>query len=290
MREQATADKDAKRILQPGELAERLASELSRVRLRGGFVSLLLVGGGHAASARGDEWASAAAVALEKQTRRQDVVGRLESEVAVIMPGTDSDEVLQAGRRLLRLVASSRPARKLSAGVATAFGDVEGGASALIAAAGEALHDAAPGRVAASRSLRGRPAVLVVDDDLPFAQAICDEICERGWEAHPCTTIEDAMQRTEGPCYSALFVDLVLARGTGIDVIRRAVASAPWRPVVLMTGYEIDPATVLEVLELGPVLFVKKPLAGTGLDVALQMFRDSLFGRPAHARRLSPAA
>src|SRR5258705_279512 len=82
-----------------------------------------------------------------------------------------SSEAVRAGERLLSLVTeqvartggAATPAD--SAGVATAYGEVEGGGSALFGAAEEALREAGPGQVVRSRTLEGRPRILVVDDD-----------------------------------------------------------------------------------------------------------------------------
>ncbi len=206
------------------------------------------------------------------------------------MPDTSATEATQLAYRLLQ-VGEGR-GFSLSGGLATALGSVEGDGPALLAAAEEALDEALPGQVTSSSSLKGNPRVLVVDDDLAFAQALADSLTERGWEGHPCTSREDALQRVTDPDYCSVFVDLVLAGGTGIDVIRRAVACQPGRPVVLMSGYGVDRTTMKEVLALGPVLFMRKPLSVTELDSAIRTLRGRLTGatrRAAHRIDLVPS-
>lgn len=261
----------------------KVAVEIARLRRGGGFLTLAYFAPAPKVEVAPD--LRHIAESLSGEIRIYDTLGLLDSGLALLMPDTTVEEGQSAGRRLLDLTlapAMGRP--RLCGGVAGLYGQQEVEASDLLAAAEQAAEEAAPGQVVPSRTLRGCPRVLVVDDDLRFAQALSDAISDRGWEAHPCTTIDDAKQRVARPEYAALFVDLVLVRGSGIDVIRQALASQPKRPVVLMTGYEIDPTTMLDVLELGPVLFVKKPLTGTGLDVAMQMFRDAIPGHPALRR------
>jgi PleD family two-component response regulator len=264
----------------------RLAAEVARVRRLGGFLSLAQV------SVVNDGVATAAvAHRLSRIVRLQDVVGVRGSRVSVLLPDTALLEATSAGDRFVRVIEKEElPARgpqaAVSVGVATVFGEVEGGPEALFAAANEALDEAAPGQIVRSRTLDGRPRVLIVDDDLTFAQALSDAVFERGWEGHPCTGFKDACQRAEDGGYSALFVDLILAPGSGVEIVRRAIAKSPRRPVILMSGANASHAAVLEALELGPVTFVGKPLSSADLDKTLQMCRDLLPGTERMTRRM----
>jgi len=201
-----------------------------------------------------------------------------------LMPETTVREAVRAGERLLSLVTkeAALPAGDAlprdSAGVATAYGEVEGGGSALLAAAEDALRQAAPGQVVSSRTLEGRPRILVVDDDLTFAQALAETISERGWEAHPCSEPADARQRVKDRSYSGLFIDMVLPGTSGAEILRDALAAHPRRPAILMSGHDANHEAILEALTLGPVMFVHKPMSSADLDSALQMFRELVPG------------
>lgn len=94
----------------------------------------------------------------------------------------------------------------------------------------------------------------MVDEDLTFAQALAETISEREWEAHPCTDVADARERVKDPSYSGFFVDLVLPRSSGIEILREALAANPGRPAVLMSGHDVDPSAILDALSLGPVM------------------------------------
>jgi CheY-like chemotaxis protein len=78
--------------------------------------------------------------------------------------------------------------------------------------------------------------------------------------------------------YSGLFIDLVLPGTSGVEILRHALALHPRRPAALMSGVDAQHDSVAQALELGPVVFVRKPLSPADLDSALAMFRELLPG------------
>src|SRR5947209_2963374 len=64
----------------------------------------------------------------------------------------------------------------------------------------------------------------------------------------------------------------------GVEVVRKWLAAHPGRPAVLMSGYDSRAEAVIDALSLGPVMFVKKPIAPADLEAALEMFRQLLPG------------
>jgi PleD family two-component response regulator len=284
-------------LLDPVTFRGRVWTEVSRLQRSGGFLSLLVLG----ARAFDDRLPTEQMVAevmarLRRSVRLQDVPGqRGPATLAILMPDTSLADARRAAERLLRVATEGAPlAPRLvaAAGVATVFGEVEGGADALIAATEDALAEAGNGEIVCSRTLSGRPRILVVDDDLVFAQALADAISERGWEGHPCSVSEDARQRVASPSYSGLFVDLVLSGTSGVEILRHALEFHPRRPAALMSGVDSQHDAVAQALELGPVVFVRKPLSSADLESALAMFRELLPGArrlrgeaPAHSRR-----
>lgn len=270
----------------PGRLLDelpfriRVNQELARVRRSGGFVSVAVFASSVAPSDSSFEpdWAQR----LSASVRLQDSTGRHRSGVALLMPDTNQDEALRAAERILALLQTAPrhepAAQRPRAGVATAYGELEGDADALLGAAEDALAEAEPGQAMRTRKIEGRPRVLIVDDDGEFAHAMAEAVSARGFEAHPCTYGVDALERVQTGSYGALFVDLVLRDASGIDVARRALQAHPRRPVILMSGYATTGAAVLDALCLGPVMFVKKPIEPLDLDAALAMIRRLLPG------------
>jgi len=271
----------------------RLEEEVARVSRSGGFLSLALVHVPRLPGGRPPTKAALAAVAerLRRAVRLEDILGQRMDHIAWLMPETGSHESELAARRLLTIVnegAATEARTMAAAGLATIYGEIEGGGAALLAAAEEALHEAPPGEFARSRSSEGRPRILVVDDDPTFAETLADAVTERGWEAHPCTDVADARQRVKQTSYYGFFIDVVLSRGSGLDLLREAVSSDPRRPAVVMSGKDLDPARVMDALSLGPVLFMRKPLSLADLDVALDMFRKLGPGSRKRQQRRAP--
>lgn len=257
----------------------RLEEEVARVRRAGGFLSLAVirVGPGPKPPPGGETRLARVSRKLRGSVRLHDVLASHGSHLALLMPETTAAEAARAGERLLALVIEET-APQDSAGIATAYGEVEGGGTALLAAAEEAAQQGAPGQVVRSRSLEGRPRILVIDDDLTFAQALADTISARGWEAHPCSDTADARQRVKDRGYSGVFIDMVLSGTSGADILRSALEAHPRRPAILMSGHDANHEAILEALGMGPVMFVSKPMSSADLDSALQMFRELVPG------------
>jgi PleD family two-component response regulator len=274
-------------ILDAEALRHRLDEEAARVRRSGGFLSLALF---HAVpgpdAPPGSNPLDGLATRLRKAVRLEDVLARHGQHFALLMLDTTANEAARAAERLLGLINKDGDAHSpASAGTATAYGEVEGGGAALIAAAEEALREAAPGRFVCSRTMDGRPRLLVVDDDRVFAEALAETIAEREWEAHPCTDVADARQRVLDTSYSGFFIDCVLPASSGVEILREAMAAHPGRPAVLMSGKDVDPHSILDALSLGPVMFIRKPLTHADLDSALAMFRQLVPGIRRRRRR-----
>ena len=265
-------------ILDAEAFRQRLEEEMARVRRSGGFLSLALFKAGPAAATDAPTASSPLrrlAEHLRRLVRLEDVLAERDQRLALLMPDATSREAARAALRLLGVINRSEAA---SAGLATAYGEVEGGGPALVAAAEEALAEAEPGEFVPSRTLEGRPRLLVVDDDLAFAQALAEAISEREWAAHPCTDVADARERVKDTAYSGFFVDMVLPTSSGVEIIREALAAHPGRPAVLMSGKDVDPGLILDALTFGPVMFIRKPLSSADLDSALAMFRQLVPG------------
>jgi hypothetical protein len=222
-------------------LVGHLAGEIARVRHGGGFLSLLVLGPGARATVSPEPRLETLAESLRGHIRPRDVLGILQSAVAVLMPDTTAIDATRVGEGLVRTVGEphKKPRLSLSAGSATVFGDVEGGGPALVAAAEEALQEALPQQIACSPSLRGRPWVPSSTTTCPRHRCSRRRSPREGLR-HTCASVQDPLQRVADPRYRALFVSLMLPPGRGRDILRRAIASQPSRPAVLMSGYGIE--------------------------------------------------
>lgn len=272
---------EARSLLNSFAFGARLAVEVARLRRRGTLLSLLLIDVKPSAPDNAERLRGLAE-RFRTRVRLHDVLALRESSIALLLLDATMAEGVQAADRLLRPEREEgAPWPSPCAGIATLFDEVEGGRDALVAAAEGALAEAGPGQIVRSRTMEGRPRVLVVDDDESFAQVLAETISEQGWEGHPCCDTVDALERILDGSYSAVFIDVVLAgKRRGIELLRRSIGHDPRRPVVLMSGFDAKHEDIMEALALGPVMFVQKPISKVDLHSALQMFRDRLPGAP----------
>ncbi len=264
-------------LLDKTTFTARLDVELGRTRRLGGFVSAALFARvvGAKDVGRTSSWTGRGAHVLAASIRVYDLLGAWDPlGLAVALPGTSPSQAMLGAQRLLRALRDDPlVGLGVAGGIASAYGDVDGGASALIGAAEAALARAAPGEVAFSEAQHGRPRVLVVDDDPSFARSLAETIAEDDWEADSCSEPEDALTRVREVGYHGIFVDLVLPRVTGVDILRESLQHYPRRPAILMSGQDADHDAVLDALALGPVMFIRKPISAADLRAALRMFR-----------------
>lgn len=265
-------------------LKARLTQEVARTRRHGGFLSVAAIGFARGTDVPdGHERIAALADTLREGLRVDDIVGwRGWATLVVLMAESDMNQAVRGTERLLRIVAEKSglagEGLALAGGVAAAYGEIEGGAQALLDAAEHALEEAPSWKVRASDVLRGQPRVLVVDDDWTLALFLAETISHLGWEGNPCTDARDALERVREASYSAIFVDLFMPGKSGIDILKESLARYPNRPAVLMSGMDARNERVMEALALGPVLFIKKPVSKRDLEKALNMFRARLPG------------
>ena len=101
-------------------------------------------------------------------------------------------------------------------------------------------------------------AALIVDDDPGIRQLMEDAVVEQGYKVVAVESGERAMEELERQRFDLIFLDLVLPRLSGVDVLR-AIKERNMRTLVaVITGYGDDPIA-LEAMSLGPLFFIRKP-------------------------------
>src|SRR5260370_5414885 len=103
--------------------------------------------------------------------------------------------------------------------------------------------------------------VLIIDDDVDFAESLADTLQTRGYAAHPVQTPEEALavlREGTDPAPVAL-IDLRLGGvASGVDRIPRLQAEQPELICVLMTA-QLDSETAIEGLRRGAYDYFDKP-------------------------------
>lgn len=120
--------------------------------------------------------------------------------------------------------------------------------------------------------------LLVVEDNPADARLLTEVLRERGIETRTATTLGEAAARLACDDLDLVLLDLGLADSDGIDSLRRLLADAGERPVVVMTGAG-DDALGIQALAAGAEDFISKDLladggvVGRALRFALERWR-----------------
>ncbi len=106
-------------------------------------------------------------------------------------------------------------------------------------------------------------------DDTPVALIVCDEqryrgslamvLADRGWHCVAVESGELALDQLRARRFDVIFLDLVMPGLNGAETLRGIRAVDPEAVVVLITAYP-DSDPMAEVLEIGPVTVMNKPL------------------------------
>jgi len=101
--------------------------------------------------------------------------------------------------------------------------------------------------------------VLVADDDVRIRDLLGDVISEHGYKLVTVGTGEEAIEEIEKRHFDLVFLDLVLPRLSGIEVLKIIKVKSKKTVVVIVTGYGDDPIA-LTAMSLGPLLLLRKPI------------------------------
>lgn len=101
-------------------------------------------------------------------------------------------------------------------------------------------------------------AALIVDDDPGIRQLMKDAIMEQGYKVVAVDSGESALEELDRQRFDLIFLDLVLPRLSGVEVLRNIKERNNKTMVAVITGYGDDPVA-LEAMSLGPLFFIRKP-------------------------------
>jgi two-component system response regulator RegA len=120
-----------------------------------------------------------------------------------------------------------------------------------------------------------QPTILVVDDDEILRLRLLKAFERRGMRVFCAAGVEEATALTEKYQPDLAVVDLKMADGSGMELLKRIRARSPRTRVVVMTGYG-NITNAVEAIKLGALNYVSKPadadqlLAAFNTNVPLQ--------------------
>lgn len=99
--------------------------------------------------------------------------------------------------------------------------------------------------------------ILVVDDDVDFADGLAEVLQLLGHETETVNSGEDGLALARRSAFGFAFVDVGLPRINGIDCVRELKRDQANLECVLMTGYGKESLRVSDIDELGVIVLTK---------------------------------
>ena len=127
---------------------------------------------------------------------------------------------------------------------------------------GEILPEASTGTQSGDRSL------LIVDDDKPFAARLARAMESRGFAVEAAGGVAEGLAAITANAPAFAVIDLRLADGSGLDVIRALKAARPLARAIILTGYGAI-ATAVTAVKLGAFDYLAKPVDADEITAAL---------------------
>jgi DNA-binding NtrC family response regulator len=125
----------------------------------------------------------------------------------------------------------------------------------------------------------GQPTVLVVDDDTGLQNMFKLFLKKQGFSRIVAGNGKDAIAALQKQKFELCFLDLQLPDITGDEVYKQAKQIQPALPIVIITGFP-DSQMLDNILKLGPVTVLKKPLQVEALQQTMKMLGHKMSQRP----------
>lgn len=110
--------------------------------------------------------------------------------------------------------------------------------------------------------------LLIVDDDAPFRIRLARAMEKRGFNVVAVDTVQLGIEVAQESAPAFAVVDLRLADGSGLDVVKTLRDARPDARIVMLTGYG-NIATAVAAVKAGAVDYLPKPADADAVEQAL---------------------
>jgi two-component system, response regulator RegA len=114
--------------------------------------------------------------------------------------------------------------------------------------------------------------LLIVDDDLTFLTRLCRSMETRGFAVTGVRSVSEGLAAISEHAPAFAVIDMRLADGNGLDVIRELKAKRPDARGIILTGYG-NIATAVTAVKLGAFDYLAKPADADEIFSALMATR-----------------
>lgn len=101
--------------------------------------------------------------------------------------------------------------------------------------------------------------LLIVDDEIGFAEVLCKRMARRGVKATPVSSGEEAVQELRRTEFDVAILDLKLGGMDGVEILKVFKLMAPDMPVIMLTGHGSEEARSA-CMKLGAEGYLSKPI------------------------------
>lgn len=111
--------------------------------------------------------------------------------------------------------------------------------------------------------------ILIVDDDVDFADSLSEMLGLRGYEARVANTQREALRQASAYAPDLALLDVQLGTRSGLDILAKLRKAHPHVAVLMLTAQaSID--TAVEAVRLGAYDYLRKPIDSSALLMSLE--------------------
>ncbi|MFQ5970879.1 MAG: ActR/PrrA/RegA family redox response regulator transcription factor [Alphaproteobacteria bacterium] len=121
----------------------------------------------------------------------------------------------------------------------------------------------------------GDMTLLIVDDERNLREQLAKAMQKRGFSVMTAASVSEGVRLAEEDPPAYAVVDLRLADGSGLDVVRALQRARPQVRVIMLTGYG-NIATAVAAVKAGAVDYLPKPADADAVMAALTSDREPL--------------
>ena len=110
--------------------------------------------------------------------------------------------------------------------------------------------------------------LLIVDDDNPFRDRLARAMEKKGFEVFQAESVQKGIISAKEKKLGFAVVDLRLADGNGLQVVKQIQISNPNSRIIMLTGYGNIPTAVAAIKE-GAIDYLAKPADADDVEKAL---------------------
>ena len=110
--------------------------------------------------------------------------------------------------------------------------------------------------------------LLIVDDDNPFRERLSRAMEKKGFEVFQAESVKKGVESVKTKKHGFAVVDLRLADGNGLEVVKEIQSSNNESRIIMLTGYGNIPTAVAAIKE-GAIDYLAKPADAEDIEKAL---------------------